>query len=219
MLQLVITCMIKKIILLLGLLLIFLSGIWVASYFYNNDRMHPEEQSIVLLEQIEKVSKLVTVEGHFVEYYDYTEPEQPWFVGPLLNYRAFLPKKAAKLRIQAKVLVGYDLQQMQIDAFPDELLIRISNIPAPDIIAIEHKIDQFDNDATIFRPLESIDYVRIDKGAQEKIRKLAMTSRLIDAANEQGNEMLQLIEFLVDNAGWRIEIESNIPSLPDSLVQ
>ncbi len=211
--------MIKKVLLSLGLLLIFLSGIWVASFYYQRDQLHPEEQSVVLLEQIEKVSKLVTVEGHFVEYFDYSEPSQPWFIGLLPNYRALLPKKAAKLRVRAKVLVGYDLKAMRIEAFPDEKRIRISDIPQPGIIAIEHTIDQFDNEASIFRPLESTDYKRIDKGAKEKIRELAMTSQLADSAEAQGNEMLQLIGFIVSNAGWQLDIQKAPVALPDSLQQ
>ena len=59
----------KGILIAIAILLIFLSGMWVANSIYKSQVSTPVEQSTVLLEQIEKVTKLVTVEGHFVEYY------------------------------------------------------------------------------------------------------------------------------------------------------
>lgn len=199
----------KGILIAIGILLIFLSGMWVANRIYQSQMTPPVEQSIILLEQIEKVTKLVTVEGHFVEYYDYSEPDAPFFIGPIFNIDALLPRKAAKLRIQAKVLVGYDLSKMTIEA--DELTrtLRISNIPDPDILSIEHSVSEFDNQASIFRPLNSADYVKIDRGAQAKIRQLALTSDLIDAAREQGNDLIELIDFIATSSGWRVVREDS----------
>ncbi|MEM1319062.1 MAG: DUF4230 domain-containing protein [Bacteroidota bacterium] len=190
----------------LGLLLIFFSGMWLSNYYNKLSQLPPEEEATILLEQINKVCKLVTVEGHFVEYYDYREPDVPLFIGPLINIDALLPKKAAKLRISAKVLVGYDMKDLEINTYPDEKLIVLGNLPRADIIAIEHKIDEFDNDASIFRPLNSADYVKIDEGAQRKIEKMALSGQLVAAAEEQGNELIELIEFMVSNAGWRVEV-------------
>ncbi len=198
----------RKILLLLSLLLVFLAGIWLASYYHYKNAMPPDVKASLLLEQINKVCKLVTVEGRFIEYYDYNEPDPPLFLGPIPNYRALLPKKAARLRIRAKVLVGYDLKNIKIESFANEKRIVLYDLPEPDIIAIEHEVDQFDNEASIFRPLESDDYVKIDQGAQEKIRELAMTSSLVDAARNQGNDLLELISFMVENAGWTIVVKT-----------
>ncbi|MEL6865067.1 MAG: DUF4230 domain-containing protein [Bacteroidota bacterium] len=209
--------MVRKIVLLLTIILVFLAGIWIASYYHYKNTLPPAVKSSLLLEQINKVCKLVTVEGQFIEYYDYNEPDPPLFLGPIPNYRALLPKKAARLRIRAKVLVGYDMKDIKIESFPDEKRIVLYNLPNPDIIAIEHEIDRFDNEASIFRPLESEDYVKIDQGAQDKIRELAMTSSLVDSARQQGNDMLELIRFIVENAGWTIELkntDSLVPSEP-----
>ncbi|MEO1514530.1 MAG: DUF4230 domain-containing protein [Bacteroidota bacterium] len=212
--------MIKKALIGLGLLLIFLAGMWVMSYYNYLNNIKPEEQSQILLEQIDKVAKLVTVEGHFIEYYDYNEPETPLFIGPMFNYEALLPKKAAKLRVRAKVLVGYDMEKISMQADNARKVITISNLPTPEIIAIDHEIDQFDNEASIFRPLNSQDYVKIDKGAQEQIRKAAYDSKLISSARQQGEDLLELIGFIVRNAGWSVEL-SKAPVLApvDTLAQ
>ena len=191
------------------------------SYWYNRTNLPVEERAQVLLSQIKKVAKLVTVEGHFIEYYDYSEPESPLFIGPMLNYRALLPLKSAKLRIKGRVLVGYDLERMQIQSFPSEKRILIQALPQAEILAIEHQIDQFDNESSIFRPLSSDDYASIDRGAQQKIRQLAEQSELMDSAKQQGNELIDLMRFLVENAGWTLEIAPSPGPLsaPDSLLQ
>ena len=199
----------KGILIAIGILLTFLAGMWVANQIYTTKLAQPIEQSTILLEQIEKVTKLVTVEGHFIEYYDYREPNTPFFIGPFFNLDALLPKKAAKLRIQAKVLVGFDLAEMNISANESTRTLIISNIPEPDILAIEHSVSEFDNQASIFRPLNSADYVKIDKGAQAKIRQQALASDLITSAREQGNDLIELIDFIATNSGWNVVREGS----------
>ena len=182
--------MIKRIILLLGLLLIFLCGVWVASYYYGKDRMRPEEQSVILLEQIKKVSKLVTVEGHFVEYYDYTEPKHTLVYWPsystiALSYQPKRPNYASGQKCwlattlnKCKSMLFRTNKSFISPIFHDLILLRSIM-----------KLINLTMKRRFFRPLESADYVRIDKGAQEKIRELAMTSELIDSAKAQGNDM------------------------------
>ena len=207
--------MTKSILIALGLILLFLSGVGLASYYHNRTNLPAEEQATILLEQINKVCKLVTVEGHFVEYFDYKEAEEPLFIGPIINFEALLPQKAAKLRITAKVLVGYDLENIRMDADHEQKKVTLSNLPQPSIIAIEHQLERFDNTSSIFRPLSSDDYVKIDKGAQKKIETLALSGNLLKSAEKQGNELLELIEFMVQNTGWTIEYQDQ-KRIPDS---
>ena len=130
-----------------------------------------------------------------------------------------MPKKAAKLRIRAKVLVGYDLEKLSIRADNARQTIEIANLPEPEIIAIDHDIDQFDNEASIFRPLNSDDYKKIDRGAQEKIRNAALNSDLLQSARDQGNDLLELIGFMVTNTGWKVVMVDPIQApRPDSLM-
>ena len=60
--------------------------------------------------------------------------------------------------------------------------------------------------------------VKIGKGAEEKIREAARQSDLLKAAQEQGNELFDLIEFMVTNAGWTLVVRQEEPAAgPDSL--
>lgn len=192
------------------LLAFFAAGVLLTRWWYVKDVPSPQEQSVILLEQIKKVSKLVTVEGHYVEYYDYKEPTDSW-------YYALLGKDV-RVRVRGRVLVGYDLNGLKWEADPGTKTIRFSGLSKPGILSIEHSVDQFDDQSSIFRPLSSADYVRIDKGVKEKLRISAENSQLIKAAQEQGLELLHLMEFMVTNAGWRFEYPEELrPAVIDSV--
>ena len=72
---------------------------------YRDEAKPPVESSTVLLEQVRKVMKLVTVEGDFNELYS---REDSWNYN---DWLARLPgfKKRIMLRVKARASVGYDL--------------------------------------------------------------------------------------------------------------
>ena len=197
-------------------LVVFWSGVFVAKhYFRATDDVIEDSQIIV--QQIEKVCKLVTVEGHFIEYYDYGDPPKgPLFVGPFINFEALLPRKSAQMRVRATVSVGYDLTNLQVDAFPEERVIRLSRIPEPAVMSVDHEVDYFDDQSSIFRPLSDEDIVEMGRGAEAKIRDAAEAGSLLEAAREQGNEVFDLIEFIVTTSGWTLEMHSDsLPGNPE----
>lgn len=187
------------------LILVFIAGFWVArTWMPGQGSASPEEESQILVEKIQQVSKLVTIEGHFIEYYTYEN--RPSFY----NSHYWITdqfKKRVELRVRAKVLVGYDLHQLRVDAFPEEKRIVISNLPEPEILAVDHEVDFFDKEATVFWPLSNEDYLRVSKGAEEQIRKAALKSDLIRKAKEEGNELFDIMAFMVTSTGWSLEIE------------
>ena len=65
------------------------------------------ESSVVLLEKIRTVSKLVTAEGQFSEIYEYKD-SYPFDI-PMFT-------KKALIRVKANVSVGYDLSRMKMEA-------------------------------------------------------------------------------------------------------
>lgn len=186
------------------LALFFIGGFWVSRTMFSGKKAGPEEEAQILVEKIQQVSKLVTIEGTFVEYYDYEN--RPSFY----NSHYWITdqfKKTVQLRVRAKVLVGYDLHGIQVDAFPAEKHMVISNLPEPEILAIDHEVDFFDKEATVFWPLSDEDYLRVSKGAEEQIRKAVLGSDLIEKAKTEGNEMFDIMAYMVTTAGWSLEIE------------
>ena len=197
------------------LALFFIGGFWVSKTFFSGKKAGPEEEAQILVEKIQQVSKLVTIEGSFVEYYDYEN--RPSFY----NSHYWITdqfKKTVQLRVRAKVLVGYDLHGIQVDAYPAEKVMVISNLPEPEILAIDHDVDFFDKEATMFWPLSDEDYLRVSKGAEEQIRQAALRSDLIDRAKREGNELFDIMAYMVTTAGWSLEIEGQVVHpAPDSL--
>ncbi len=188
-------------------LAVFLLGMWVMKRWLTPRESKPEEQAVILVEKLQKVAKLVTVEGYFLEHYDYGEPDPgSYFIGPFINWSAFLPRKEAHLRIRARVLIGYDLEQMKMETRSDEKRIYLSNLPEPEVLAIDTEIDKFDNQSSVFRPLEEEDYVAIDKGSRKKIEEAIGKSHLMEAAREQGNDMVELMRFIAEQAGWELVV-------------
>lgn len=198
---------IKSVLIPAALLLVFLLGVVVTRQFYvRSAKENSREESEVLLEKIRTVAKLVTVEGYFSEIYNY----QDYYYYDL----PFLRKKAL-LRVKAKVSVGYDLGQMKIDAYPDERLIVISHIPDPSIISIDHDLDYYDISEGTFNSFSEDDYDRINRNAKQFIEDKALQSDLMQRAEEQGNRILEVIEFMAVNSGWTVKYQSRGGSFED----
>ncbi len=193
--------MINRILLPLVLLLLFILGFLAARFFYvERPREGVEENAQVLLERIQKVAKLVTVEGYFTEVYDYKDY---W------GYDLPFLRKKALLRVKARVSVGYDLERMKVELRPERGVLIISNIPDPEIISIDHDIDYYDISEGTFNSFSEADYNRLNARAKEYIEARALESDLMEQAAEQGNQLLEVIEFMAKSAGYEVQYLEN----------
>lgn len=189
--------MLKKILIGLGLIGSLVLVFYLTRAYYTwSDNIKAEEQSEVLMEKVKTVAKLVTVEAYFSEVYsyqDYWKFDLSWF------------QKKALIRVKAKVSVGYDLGKMKIEALPQQKKIVISDLPDPQIISIDHDLDYYDLDEGSFNSFDKDDYNKINSNAKEKIRQAAEASDIFLTAETQSNEMFELIQFIVEGAGWELE--------------
>ncbi len=199
--------MTKKIIIGIALLLFFIAGIYLTRQYYAWQEVKVQEESQVLLEKIKKVYKVVTVEGHFSEVYDY---QDYW------GYDFSPFRKKALVRVKAKVLAGYDLNNFEITAFPEQKRIVISELPQVEILSVEHDMDYYDLSEGTFNSFSTQDLNKIQAKAKDYIVAKAEESNLLNSAEEQGKEALEMIEFMVEGAGWEIHYKSNNPLLDTS---
>lgn len=81
------------------LILLTIFGEWYSEYKSNLLEKRIEERSIILLNQIEKVMKLITVEGQMSEVY--SNKDHVTF-----NFSPF--RKKALIRVNAKASIVYD---------------------------------------------------------------------------------------------------------------
>ncbi len=188
--------MTKGFVQLLLLLAVFALGGWL-SYQYFFAKSKPVEDSTVLLEKIQTVTKLITVEGQFSELYNYNEYQ---------GYFTMLWDKKVLVRVRATVSVGYDLENMNLEADPVTRTIYMSALPEPEILSIDHSLDYYDISEGLFASFTPEDYTRINQRAKDLIRDQALQSKLMPAAREQADKMLELIEFMVESAGWKLRI-------------
>jgi uncharacterized protein DUF4230 len=190
--------MFRKILIGLGIIALLAAVFMGTRYYYTIGEVTSEEQSQVLMEKIKTVAKLVTVEGYFSEVYSY---EDYW------GYDISLFQKKALIRVKAKVSVGYDLTKMKIEASPLEKTLIISNLPDPEIISIDHDLDYYDISEGTFNSFSKDDYNKMNASSKEKIREQVGESDIFLAAEKQSNDMLDLIRFMVEGAGWKLKFE------------
>lgn len=181
-------------------------GYFASSYLNMGSKVTTEESSTVLLEKIKTVSKLVTIEGYFSEV---------WQTKKKVSYWGFSSESKAIIKVKGKVSVGYDLEKMKIESFPEEKVIRISNLPKPKIISVDHDLEYFSLEDGYFVSFTTKDMSNFNKAAKDTLVAAAGRSRLFDAATEKGNDVIKLIELIAKDAGWTVEYETgpNAPSI------
>ncbi len=211
--------MLKKILFSFAIIGVFVLGAIVASWYYQQ-RQTPEQNyasGTVLLEKIEQVCKLVTVEGNFAELYDETNIRSFTLYLPLPSTWKF--SKKAIIEVRGQVLVGYDLKDLRVTADSNQQRIILSNLPEPEILSIDHELRYQNLSESYFNSFTAEDYTRLNANAKEVLRQKALESRLMQEAEFEGNQLLRIMEFMVESAGWELLIEQgNQPPRPlDSL--
>jgi len=195
----------KKTISIIGLISILLLVFLGTRYWYTKNSFTTQEESEILLERINTVTKLITVEGEFSEIYDYKD---------FWKYDLSPFRKKALLRINGKVSVGHNLNNIKIESFPDQKRMVISNLPSPTILSLDHKISYYDITQGTFNAFTPKDYNKMNENAKELIRKKAEQSILMKTAEDQGLQLLEMIRFMAEQMGWTIEIEQRVTNSP-----
>lgn len=161
-----------------------------------------EQTATVLLEKINKVYKLVVVEGEFAEilsHHDYYGFDLPGF------------RKKAIIKIEAKVSVGYNLDSLRLQTDETNKVIRVQKWPEPEILSIDSDISYYDIDNGVFNSFTPQELTKITQEAKEAIRIKAKNSSLIPAARQQQQQMLDMIRMLAESSGWTVEIDPSLP--------
>ena len=164
------------------------------------------ENSIVLIERVKQVLKLVTVEGDFSEIVTYKD------VKPiiLLLYRA---EKKALVTVSAKAMVGFDLAKAKIKKDDRTRTIQITSFPEPEVISIDANIEYYHTSDNILNKFVPEDHTEIIKTTRESIRKKIPESGLHEKAIEQAIQLMAGLEHIAERLNWKIEYGS-LMSLP-----
>ncbi len=183
---------------LLFMVLLFGAGFMVCKYFNAPKEINAQEQSKVLLEKVQTVAKMITVEGNFSEVYNYKDY---W------GYDFFPFQKKAIILVDAKVSVGYDLKKMNMRSDAITKTLTISDLPEAEILSLDHSLKYYDISEGTFNSFSPSDYNLLQEKVKDFIRKKAEESDLKSKAKQQGNQMLDVIRFMVESAGWKLVLE------------
>ena len=184
---------------LLGLLLGAILMYWCYGFFTKKKRKElTEHQSVVILDRIRSVCKLVSVEGDFAEIYRY-ENIKDGFMSILSS------KKKALVVINAKAQVGYDLKKLKMTADTNRKRIVLSEFPEPEILSIEPDIQFYDVKNGLFNSFSPEDLTALNQNAKEHIRDKIPESGLIDTAKKEALQAVLLIEKIVETIGWKLD--------------
>lgn len=155
-----------------------------------------QRDSVLLLERIEKVFKVVMAEGYFSEIYNYQDQKKILYV---LND----PKKAMVIA-KSKVLVGFDFAKVRFRTVDngDKKLI-IESFPQPEVLSIDTDYRFYDIQAGILNHFSGADYTQILDEAKKVMNDRALQSDLPKIAN---NQIQYMMYQLAASMGWQLQL-------------
>lgn len=180
--------------LLLGAIVVGIVFYFYRSFFVKNKT---EEQSVILLEKIRNVSKLITVESDFSEIMHYSDAKNM-----LLNLVS--SHKKAIVLANSKVMVGFDMKQMRINPDPSKKLLTITHFPNPQVLSIETDVEYYDVSNGLFNKFAAADLTQLNKKIKENIELKIPQSGVLQSAQDKALETVKMIEQIVDTFGWKL---------------
>ncbi|MCT8339076.1 DUF4230 domain-containing protein [Flavobacteriaceae bacterium TK19130] len=169
-----------------------------ARFSKGRKRERLQSQSVVLMERIRTVCKFITVEGDFSEIYHYENVKDKW-----LNL--ILGKKKALVLIEAKAHVGFDLTKIKMEADTKAKTIILTNFPKPELLTVETDFKYYDKREGWANPFTSGDLTEINREAKQHIVDKIPSSGLLQEAETQALETIQLMEKLTETINWKLD--------------
>ena len=190
-----------KTLIIIIIFLLALATAWWMGFKSSMFNRYQEENATVLLNRIEKVMKLIAVEGNISEVYDYKE----YFSFDISPFR-----KKALVRVNARVSAGYDFEKMRVTVDEESKTIFVENFPDAEILSIDHDLDYYDISQGTFNRFTNEDYNMINSRAKEYVAEKAKDSDLLQAAEEQKQELIDMLNLLIQAGGWSLKIKEPV---------
>lgn len=192
-----------EILIFLGIILGLAGGIFATNYFYKNkSERQLKEQSVLLLEKIKQVCKLITVEGEFSEIFTHRNEKS-------LFFKLLQTENKALIIVKAKVLIGFDLTKINIEINSNTKQVKLSQFPEPEILSIDSDLEYYDVKKGIINKFSETDLTNMNKKSKDFIRDKVERSHLIGIAKNQANDTILLIRQLIESVGWEL-VSKNI---------
>ena len=155
-----------------------------------------QENSMLIQQQIDNVSKLVVTEGHFAEVYNYKDSKL--LFGPFIS-----AQKKALVVVNADVTVAYDLAKIDFGVDEAAKTLRIKSIPEPEI-KISPDFEYYDVTSDYLNMFDASDYNKIKKNVNASLMKKVEASSLRKSAQNRLLSELQQFYVLTNSMGWAL---------------
>ncbi|MDC6388795.1 DUF4230 domain-containing protein [Maribacter sp. PR1] len=167
-----------------------------------------EENSMLIQQQVENVSKLIVTEGHFAEVYNYRDSKE--LFGPLIT-----AEKKALVVVNADVSISYDLSKVSFELDEDAKTLTIKSIPEPEI-KLNPDFEYYDVTADYLNQFDAGDYNTIKRNVKNALLKKVEASTLRTNAKNRLLSELQKFYVLTNSLGWTLVYQDrNIESTTD----
>ncbi len=184
-------------------ILSFLLGGAIVWYFAGTSLFESKksESSVVVMERMKTVTKLISVEGQFSEIYNYNESYKYDFFN--------LFSKKILLRVSAKISVGYDFDKVNISIDSLTKTVTLNEMPEAEVLSIDHNLDYYDISEGTFNSFTTEEYNKINKNAKDLISNNANTAQLIRKAEQEKKTYVDMMQIALSSAGWKFVIKSD----------
>lgn len=165
-----------------------------------------EEQSVILIDKIKSVCRLITVEGDFSEIYHYENLKEKYV-------SLVFGKKKAIILISAKAHIGFDLSKIRMSSDNAHKKIVLTNFPEPELLTVETDFKYYDKREGWANPFTASDLTDITRDAKKHIVDKIPQSGLMEKANKEALSTILLIEKIVETIGWKLDytaLETNV---------
>ncbi|QLG45884.1 DUF4230 domain-containing protein [Costertonia aggregata] len=159
-----------------------------------------KEDSMLIQQQINNVSKLIVTEGHFAEVYNYKDSKE--LFGALIS-----ADKKALVVVNAEVTIAYDLSKIDFEIDEPTRTLRIKSIPQPEI-RLNPDFEYYDVTADYLNPFKANDYNTIKNTVKSSLLKKIDASTLRTNAENRLLSELQKFYVLTGSMGWTLVYEN-----------
>ncbi len=158
-------------------------------------------ESAPVVMAMNKIARLATVEVQVSDVVKYEE---------FRNFLFLSFPKSATLRVRGSVLGGFDLQRdgLTVSAHPETKTVDI-RLPRPSILAVDPKLEWFDEKNGVFNPITAADRTRWIAWARTSLARIARQSGMDARAEEQARNLLS---GAAEALGWKARV--SFPSPP-----
>ena len=153
-----------------------------------------------VVDALKKIAHLATVEAQISDVLRFEEVK---------TFLIFDFPKTATIRMRGKAIAGFDLESSDFHVRTDEANRTLTvELPPPRILAIDPRLEWFDEDSGLFNPITPQDRTRWMLWARGQLARSAKNSGIEARAIEHAKELLSAAGAAF---GWTVDVRTHSP--------